>query len=620
MNARGRSYGWSILYGLGLIGVYLGERIVTPGRMRVAFTIGGLVLLLIAIAVRALRVQGSDGDRRRVELYLLGLYCLGLVALLVYFAQSDVWSRLASKPLHDTSPRLAVMLAALWPALMVCAVIPLGLVELSYAAMAQADQVEAARVRDAALSGLGLAAALVFAFAAVYVFSERDVRWDLSYFRTARPGQSTRRVVQALTEPVEVSLFFPPANDVRDEVAEYFRDLTRESKELEVHFYDQAVDPAKARELGVSGNGSVVIGRGNRREQLVLGTDLERARNQLRTVDQEVQKRLLAVAKPRKVVYLTTGHGERSAERSTGTDQRSTIAQLRDLITSQNEEVRNLGAAEGLASEVPGDAGAVLITGPTSPFLPEEMAALRRYFDRGGRLGVALDPEAGLDFKQLLAPMGLEFVSTTLANDQAFVRRNNQASDHGIILTGSFSSHPSVTTLSQLGGRAPLILLNSGYLEELKDKPSDISLDVSVRAHPATWNDANKNFRFDPPAEARKSWTLAAAVAKKKGGKPEDDGRAIVVADSDALSDLLLEVSRGNAFFALDGFRWLMGDESVAGAVTSEADVPIEHTRKQDVVWFYSSIFLVPAAVLGTGFLITRRRRTPKASAPEAQG
>lgn len=619
MSARGRSYGWSILYAIGLIGVYLGERIVTPGRMRTAFTVGGLVLLLIAIAVRALRVQSSQGDRRRIELYLLGLYCLGLLALLVYFAQSDVWSRLGSKPLHDSSPRLAVVLAVLWPGLIVAALVPLGLVELSYAAMALADQVEAARVRDAALSGLGLAAALVFAFAAVYVFSERDVRWDLSYFRTARPGQSTRRVVQALTEPVEVSLFFPPANDVRDEVAEYFRDLTRESKELEVHYYDQAVDPTKARELGVSGNGSVVIGRGNRREQLVLGMEMERARNQLRTLDQEVQKRLLAVAKPRKVVYLTTGHGERSAERSTGTDQRSTIAQLRDLITSQNQEVRNLGAAEGLASEVPGDAGAVLIIGPTSRFLPEEMAALRRYFERGGRLGVALDPEPRLDFKELLSPMGLEFVSTTLANDQAFVRRNNQASDQGIILTASFSSHPSVTTLSQLGGRAPLILLNAGYLEELKDRPSDVSIDVSARAHPATWNDANKNFRFDPPAEAKKPWTLAAAVTKKKGGKPEDDGRAIVVADSDVLSDLLLEVSRGNAFFALDGFRWLMGDESVAGAVTSEADVPIEHTRKQDVFWFYSSIFLVPAAVVGAGFLLTRRGRTPKTSAPEAQ-
>ncbi|HME91790.1 MAG TPA: ABC transporter, partial [Myxococcaceae bacterium] len=172
MSARGRSYAWSILYLVGLLSVYLGERIVTPGRMRAAFTVGGVVLLVIAIAVRALRVHGAQGDRRRIELYLLGLYFVGLAGLLLYFAQSDVWARFGAKPLHDSSPRLAVVLAVLWPALVVAALIPLALVELSYGAMALAEQVEAARVRDAALSGLGLAAALVFAFAAVYVFSE----------------------------------------------------------------------------------------------------------------------------------------------------------------------------------------------------------------------------------------------------------------------------------------------------------------------------------------------------------------------------------------------------------------------------------------------------------------
>ncbi len=617
MSARRQSYWWSILFVAALASVYLGERLVTPGATRAAFTLAGVALVMFAIAVRAWRAHCSQSDRRRIELYLLGLYLVGLAALLLYFAQSDVWSRLGSKPLHEAMPRLAVVLAVLWPAVMVAALVPLALVELSYASMALAEQVEAGRVRDAALSGLGLAAVLVLAFTAVYVFSERDVRWDLSYFRTAKPGQSTRRIAQALTEPIEVSLFFPPANDVRDEVAEYFRDLSKESKELEVHYYDQAVDPAKARELGVSGNGAVVLSRGNRREQLVLGLDLERARNQLRTLDQEVQKRLLSVAKPRRVVYLTTGHGERTTERTTGTDQRSTIAQLRDLIASQNEEVRNLGAAEGLASEVPGDAAAVLVVGPTSRFLREELAALRRYFERGGRLWIALDPEPGLDFKEALRPMGLEFVSTPLANDQAFIRRSNQASDHGIILTNSFSSHPSVTTLSQLGGRAPLILINAGYLDELKEKPSDLSIDVSVRAHAGTWNDLNKNFQFDPPAEARKPWMLAAAVTKKRGGKAEDDGRAIVIADSEVLSDLLLD-ARGNAFFALDGFRWLLGDESVAGAVTSEADVAIEHTRKQDVFWFYSTVFLAPTIVLGAGFLVTRRRSRSSPSRSEA--
>lgn len=607
MSARSQSYIGSMVFAAGLLGVYLGERVVTPGRTRGAFTLSGMLLITLAIFLRALRVHRASGERRRIELCVLGLYFIGLAALILYFAQSDVWTRVGFKPLSESSHRLAVVLEALWPAMMVAALLPLALVELSYAAMAQSEQVEAGRVRDAALSGLGLAAVLVFAFSAVYVFSERDLRWDLSYFRTSRAGASTRKIAQALTEPIVVSLFFPPANEVREEVAEYFRDLSRDSKELEVHTYDQAVDPARARELGVTANGAVVISRGNRREQLILGVDLEKARGQLRTLDQEIQKRLLSVARTRRVVYLTTGHGERTAEKTTAGDQRANIAQLRDLLSGQNEEVRNLGAAEGLASDVPGDAAVVLVIGPTGRFLSEELAALERYFDRGGRLLMAVDPEPGLDFKEILKPMGLEYVSTPLANDQAFIRRSNQPSDRGIILTASFSSHPSVTTLSQIGGRAPVILIGSGYLEELKGKPGDLSIDISVRAHPATWNDLNKNFQFDPPAETRKPWSIAAAVTKKSGAKTEDQSRAIVLADSDALSDLVLE-SRGNTFFVLDGIRWLLGEESTAGAVNTEADAAIEHTRKQDVFWFYSTIFLMPAIILGAGFAITKRR------------
>ena len=43
-------------------------------------------------------------------------------------------------------------------------------------------------------SGVGLAGALVFAFAMTYVASERDKKVDLSYFRTAKPGESTRKI------------------------------------------------------------------------------------------------------------------------------------------------------------------------------------------------------------------------------------------------------------------------------------------------------------------------------------------------------------------------------------------------------------------------------------------
>ena len=37
--------------------------------------------------------------------------------------------------------------------------------------------------------------------------------------------------------------------------------------------------------------------------------------------------------------------------------------------------------------------------------------------------------------------------------------------------------------------------------------------------------------------------------------------------------------------------------------------VPIVHTKKQDQVWFYGSVFLAPALVLGLGALVNGRRR-----------
>jgi ABC-type uncharacterized transport system involved in gliding motility auxiliary subunit len=124
----------------------------------------------------------------------------------------------------------------------------------------------------------------------------------------------------------------------------------------------------------------------------------------------------------------------------------------------------------------------------------------------------------------------------------------------------------------------------------------------------------NGNYQLDG-AEKRKSWELAAAIQKTRPGsnKPSENGRVIIVADSDALSYPLFE-NPGNMYFALDGLKWLIGEEAIVGQVSSEADVPIEHTRKKDVLWFYSTIFLAPALVLAIGFAATRRRSARKAS------
>jgi len=347
------------------------------------------------------------------------------------------------------------------------------------------------------------------------------------------------------------------------------------------------------------------VSRQGRKEAMNIGLELEAARSQLRDLDKQVQKRLLQVARPGRTVYLTSGHGERGTAPTNETDKRLTIKDLRELLQQQGYAVKDLGAAEGLAADVPNDAAIVGVIGPQKPLMPEEVASLGRYLDKGGRLFIALDPESGLDFKELLAPLGLKFNPTTLANDQIYARRTYQQSDRANIATGSYSSHPSVTTLGRLGMKAPMVLLGAGWLEETKDKPKDLTVDFPVRSHPATWNDLNGNFNFDAPAEARKGWNLSAAVTKR-GGKTE--GRALVVTDSDALGDGVLN-NPGNAYFVLDGSKWLLGDEAIQGETSSEVDVPIQHTHKQDIFWFYATIFLGPALVLGVGLMVMRRRK-----------
>ena len=50
-------------------------------------------------------------------------------------------------------------------------------------------------------------------------------------------------------------------------------------------------------------------------------------------------------------------------------------------------------------------------------------------------------------------------------------------------------------------------------------------------------------------------------------------------------------------------------NEELNAEVSSEEDVPIEHTSEQDKIWFYATTFLVPAPIVGLGLWVSRRRR-----------
>lgn len=602
-----------------MIMLYLGERLVLESTVtRVGLGVLAMAGMVVGLVGRLQRRRKVPAPARPVEGLLVWLYLLGVLALLVYLAQADfVMDRL--RPAFEearSADRYQGALTAIWPVLWICAVVPIIFVEISYAPMDVAHTVELQRVKRSARSGGLLATTAALLFVLGFVVDEYNEKVDLSYFKTTRPSESSRKMVENLSEPVEAKLFFPGTNEVLDEARAYFDELGKVSSRLTVRQVDQVMEPELAKKLGVSQNGTVVLVRGNQQhQQISLGTKLQRAKRKLKTLDGEFQTAFRKLMKQQKVAYVTVGHEERSKEERDGV-RGSSIRDLYTWLERMNFMVKDLGVGQGLASEVPKDAHLVIVPGPRKDLLPAEVEALARYLEGGGQMMLFLDPEAGLSFEPLLRRFGLKYTPVKLANDKYHVRLTYTQADLNVLFSNRFSAHPSVGTLTRNSHRVVTIMMGAGYLEEIPPEPAGPKPQVQFTVHsmPFTWDDPNGNRVFDAGSEKRKVFELAAVVTRQLGATKKDkkEMRLIVAADSDMISDGLFR-NLGNGHFFLDGLKWLGGEEDIIGETSSEEDVRIVHTRKEDQLWFYLTIFAVPALVLGVGLFYTRRIRRRKA-------
>ena len=161
----------------------------------------------------------------------------------------------------------------------------------------------------------------------------------------------------------------------------------------------------------------------------------------------------------------------------------------------------------------------------------------------------------------------------------------------------------------------------AGGLEASPTTASSVKIDFCIKAMQDTFADANGDFQQQDSEKKNSVFNLAAAVSNIKDPHADMDKlgremRVFAIGDADAVSDAVLG-NEANAILFIDAMRWLGGEESFTGAITSTEDVKIEHTKQKDLVLFYGTIFFVPAVVAGLGLLLSRRSRG-KTSQPPA--
>jgi hypothetical protein len=602
----------SVLLGASLILLFVAERIAAEGStgQQVVRWLGVLGVAG-AVAWRGFLLGQVRGAARQVEVRLLAGYG-GVLGALVLYALSTEWGLELLGLQRKAAERAGGALEALWPAVFVVSVAGLVFMELAYRKMPVAEAVELRRVRHAAQGGLSLALSLVFLFSINFVADERDVKEDLSYFKTTKPSDSTKEMVDALGKPVEAVLFYPKVNEVLDQLTPYFEELDRGSEMFSYRVRDHALTPELARKHRIRENGTVALLQGEGEEQQAetfeVGTELDSARSRLRSLDGKFQKAFSKLTQQQRKLYLTAGHQELTdPARESGATKQAQTSKLMDALSRSNIETAELGVAQGLANRVPEDAPAVAIVGAREEFLPEETESLLRYVENGGRLIVMVDPgvEHGLD--PLLKGLGVQFEPGKVASNQNYVRRTASPADHGTVYTNNFSAHPSVTMASRNATRVATVFLDGASLKRYQ---GDETLQKAKVSFPITtgkqyWRDLDGNWERGDEEPLEKMKMMAAVSIPRDEG---DEGRAVIVGDGDFVTNRVIR-NAGNALVFGDILRWLIGKEQIVGDTSSEEDVKIEHTRDEDKVWFFATSFGVPLPLLGVGVWMAMRRR-----------
>jgi ABC-type uncharacterized transport system involved in gliding motility auxiliary subunit len=472
--------------------------------------------------------------------------------------------------------------------------------------------------RSARYGTLAVASILVVLgiLAAINYLAERhNKRWDLTAAQQFTLSDQTKKIVQSLDKPVQVTVFartedFPRFRERLDEY-QYLSD------QLKIEYIDPEKRPALAERLKESALGTIVLEYEGRVQRVTSDTEQD-ITNGLVKVIQGTQHK----------VYFVQGHGERDTSGSDGNGYSAIAGELgSDNFTAEKLVL--------LQQEIPADASVVVLAGPRSDLLPQEIDKLKAYLGRGGKLMVLIDPPQSADaapltnLLALLKEWSIE-VGTNAVLDPMSQLRNADPSVP--VAAPPYPPHPITNTLRLLtaypyarsvkpadgaasGSRSPTTFLESGpnsWAEtDLKtlttrgearpefdrgDVQGPVSLAVAVSA-PA-------DSATPPPADQP-----ADAAQKDDTAETKPETRIVVVGDSDFAANSSVGVT-GNRDMFLNMVNWLAQQENmIAVRPRDPEDRRITMTEAQGRWIFWLSVLIIPGLIILAGVQTWWRRR-----------
>ncbi len=422
-----------------------------------------------------------------------------------------------------------------------------------------------------------------------FLSNRHQYRKDLTANQQFSLSPQTIQILQGLQEPIKLTAFFSEADPYQREAKQGLEDLLREytayTNKLTYEFIDPDQNPALARQYEITTYGTVVLERGDKRQE-ILSVD-----------EQGLTSALVKVSSDEvKGIYFTTGHKEHDPDgyRENG------YSQIKDLLERDNYKVEVINLAT-VTDTLPSDLAVLVIAAPQTLFDDKELERLDSYLNEGGKALIMSDPNLEETFDDELRKRGLH-----LRND---VIIDPTSSFFGDVASPLVSNYSFSQITKDLGGLATFYPL-ARSVEKLEDAPVGLRIVLLAQTSQDSWGETNlqqKTARYDEGQDIKGPLAIAASV---EGG--ETEARLVVFGDSDLVTNALLNSIRGfgNVDLFLNAINWLAEEEELISIRPKPPDTrQIILTPPQMRLILYSSAGLLPLVILAIGAMVWWQRR-----------
>ena len=484
---------------------------------------------------------------------------------------------------------------------------------------------------------LGLAAALG---GMLIVLSYRHpARWNWSASRHRPVSERTSQVLAGVAQPVRVTLVGQADDPLVAAAWGILERYPTASRRVNVEWIDpdRHLDQVRdmARTYGVAEPGvAIVQGRDRHRivvlrRVLVTGDDARapgRRGAPAGRLDAALASAVYAVAHETvPVVYFLTGHGERSI---TDFGDYTGYGELAARIRDTQAEVRPL--ALDPQSVLSNECATLVVAGPTAPFSTWEVARLREFVQRGGRLMLLLGSEADTGLEGLAAEWGVRVAAGRVVdtpNSDVLPQYHVRAAAAGLgeVHASRYAAHAITDGLDAMLSTfylpRPLEAIapvgRRGSVTDQADRPQVTLLAMTSESSWVETSAGPGPAQFNEGLDSRGPCAVAACVEKGAISSVRVDirpTRLVVFGDSQFAANRCLVGA--NATLFLNALDWLLDQGSLAGTPEiTRGQFDLQLGPREHRAAFVLIVGLPPLLALACGAwvaLVRRDRRAPR--------